>query len=314
MGEANLKKLRPLPAKTDLFVPSVYLICRNTESIPCFPILWAGDFKLREKFPRLFRLEVDKGCCVQDRIYNNGTGNFFSWNWAREPVGRTGTELNQMVSMLESLQINRSSSESWSWCLSPSGNFTVKSLSILIDDGLITLGGSTPETLRNHLAPKKVEIFVWRAIKKRIPVRSELDKKGIDLHSVRCPLCDDGVETVDHSIIFCKYSMDLLCRVYQWWGLGNFSNLSVAETLQGNNGASMSSLGKSIWQATEWVCAYYLWKNRNNKVFRGKCWPTSVLLNEIKVKAFDWIFHRLKKKKLNWLTWLNNPNTYLTLS
>ncbi|XP_071740012.1 uncharacterized protein [Rutidosis leptorrhynchoides] len=119
---------------------------------------------------------------------------------------------------------------------------------------------------------------------------------------------------VDHSIIFCKYSMDLWCRVYQWWDLGNFSNLSVSETLQGNNGATMSSLGKNIWQATEWLCAYYLWKYRNNKVFRGKYWPTSVLLNEIKVKSFDWISHGLKKKKLDWLTWLNNPNTYLTLS
>ncbi|XP_071730903.1 uncharacterized protein [Rutidosis leptorrhynchoides] len=183
----------------------------------------------------------------------------------------------------------------------------------IIDDELIAPCGSTSDTLRNRLVPKKLEIFVWRTIKNRIQVRCELDKRGIDLHSVRCPLCDDDLETVEHSIIFCKFSLDLWSRVYQWWGLGNFSNLSVNEALRGNNGAVMSNLGKKIWQATEWVCAYYLWKNRNNKVFRGKSWPVSVMLNEIQVKAFEWISHSLGVKKLDWLTWLNNPNTFLSL-
>ncbi|XP_071694324.1 uncharacterized protein [Rutidosis leptorrhynchoides] len=32
-----------------------------------------------------------------------------------------------------------------------------------------------------------LEIFIWRVLKRRIPVRTELDKRGIDLKTVRCP-------------------------------------------------------------------------------------------------------------------------------
>ncbi|XP_071707958.1 uncharacterized protein [Rutidosis leptorrhynchoides] len=165
--------------------------------------------------------------------------------------------------------------------------------------------------MRNKLVPKKLEIFVWRVCKKRLPVKVELDKRGIDLHSVRCPLCDDGLETVEHSLIFCKCAMDVWDRVFRWWGLGNMTNLSITEILRGNGPSSPSSIGRKIWQGVEWVCAYLIWKNRNEMVFRGKCWNSPVALNEIQVKSFDWISRRLKKKKLDWHSWINDPSCYL---
>ncbi|XP_071727743.1 uncharacterized protein [Rutidosis leptorrhynchoides] len=160
---------------------------------------------------------------------------------------------------------------------------------------------------------KKLEVFVWRAIKRRIPVRCELDKRGIDLHSSICPLYDDGLETVDHSLIFCKHSMDVWNRVYNCCGLGNFSNLSIGEILRGNSTTIMSCLGRRIWQAIEWVVVYYIWKNRNNKVFRDKSWTAPIALSEIQLKSFEWISHRIHGRKLDWLTWLNSPCTYFTL-
>ncbi|XP_071709240.1 uncharacterized protein [Rutidosis leptorrhynchoides] len=165
--------------------------------------------------------------------------------------------------------------------------------------------------MRNNLVPKKLEIFIWRACQKRLPVLFEIDKRGVDLHSVRCPLCDDDLETVEHSLIFCKLSLDIWDRVFAWWGFGNMSNLILGEILRGKCPLSSSILGTKIWQAVEWVCAYLIWKNRNEKVFRGKSWTAPVALNEIQLKSFDWISNRLKKTKIDWLTWLHNPSVYL---
>ncbi|XP_071718540.1 uncharacterized protein [Rutidosis leptorrhynchoides] len=170
------------------------------------------------------------------------------------------------------------------------------------------------ETLRNNLVPKKLEVFVWRSLKRRLPTLTELDKKGIDLNSIRCPLCDDDIESIEHTLVFCKHAFDLWSKVYSWWGLGHVSNLSMSEILRGNTLASSSGLGKKIWQAVEWVCAYLIWKNRNNKVFREKCWNISVAFNEVQLKSFEWISLRLKKKKIEWLSWLNDPSVYLRIS
>ncbi|GKB77668.1 RNA-directed DNA polymerase, eukaryota, reverse transcriptase zinc-binding domain protein, partial [Tanacetum coccineum] len=63
------------------------------------------------------------------------------------------------------------------------------------------------ETLWNKLVPKKVNIFVWRALRGRLPVRVELDRRGIDLDSVLCPSCNNLVETCAHCLITCDLAM-----------------------------------------------------------------------------------------------------------
>ncbi|XP_071704484.1 uncharacterized protein [Rutidosis leptorrhynchoides] len=161
--------------------------------------------------------------------------------------------------------------------------------------------------LKNRLTPIKVAIFIWRALKRRIPVRIELDKRGIDLDSVRCPLCDDDVETIEHTLIFCRHAMDIWVRVYKWWGLGTVSNLSIDEIFRGKCNRSLSPLWSSIWQAIEWTCGYLIWKNRNQKVFSDSSWSGPTGLMEIQLKSFEWISNRLKNRKLDWLGWISKP-------
>ncbi|XP_071738837.1 uncharacterized protein [Rutidosis leptorrhynchoides] len=167
------------------------------------------------------------------------------------------------------------------------------------------------KTLRNNLLPRKIEICVWRALKKRLPVWIELDKRGIDLHSVRCPICDNDLESVDHTLFNCSFAIDIWNRVFKWWNFSNFSPSNGPDSLHGKSSHVMSSLGSKIWQAVAWVTLYYLWKNRNLKAFQHKGWCAPVLLNELQVKSFEWISSRIKGKNLEWTNWLTNPHMYL---
>ncbi|XP_071695868.1 uncharacterized protein [Rutidosis leptorrhynchoides] len=212
---------------------------------------WAGAFKLRDKFRILYKLEGSKLCSVRDRMWSSDSGTSFGWNWIRNPIGRTESEYNQLLVLLSHVHLDNSKRDCWTWSLSNSGNFNVKALTNIIEENSTTSNGQQEATIRNNLVPKKLEVFVWRAIKKRLPVRYELDKRGIDLHSVLCPLCNDDIETVDHSFLFCKHSMELWERVFRWWGFGSFSNLSLHEILRGNTPTQTSTFGKLIWQSTE---------------------------------------------------------------
>ncbi|GKF44672.1 hypothetical protein Tco_0131224, partial [Tanacetum coccineum] len=55
----------------------------------------------------------------------------------------------------------------------------------------------------------------------RLPVRVELDRKGIDLHSLLCPWCDDACGSFDHAIVLCNEVMKVWSVVFGWWKLGN---------------------------------------------------------------------------------------------
>ncbi|XP_071689850.1 uncharacterized protein [Rutidosis leptorrhynchoides] len=202
--------------------------------------------------------------------------------------------------------------DSWRWNSSSNGIFTVKKLSTIIEEQVYAEAYNHGEvTIRNALVPNKVEIFVWRTLKKRLPVRTELDKKGIDLDSVRCPLCEDDIETMEHSFVFCSHAQEVWNRVYRWWNLGNYAPYSINEMLRDFPSQVGSATGSRIWQAVVWVSAYLIWKNRNNMVFRGKRWNAPVALNEIQVLSFDWISGRAKGVNIDWNDWISNPSIYL---
>ncbi|XP_071695221.1 uncharacterized protein [Rutidosis leptorrhynchoides] len=274
--------------------------------------VWIGDDKLCNRFQRLYRLEVSKDAAVCDRISVEGDSVNHNWNWIRVPTGRTFDEWQAVLELTSRVKLDPNSEDKWAWSLNSDNRLTVKSLAALIDDQVLAVNNVAGETMRNRLVPKKIEIFTWRVCKKRIPVKTELDKRGIDLHSIRCPICDESLETIDHALIFCKQSMDLWSRIFRWWGFGNFSNLSGNEILRGNGPTQSSRYGKLIWQAVEWVTTYHIWKNRNNKVFNDKIWNVPVAFNEIQTKSFEWIANRAKPKhKIEWLDWINNPSVYL---
>ncbi|XP_071695550.1 uncharacterized protein [Rutidosis leptorrhynchoides] len=214
-----------------------------------------------------------------------------------------------LVSDLNSCTLAPDKQDSWRWQGVNNGVSTTKRLTHLIDSKLLNVGSNMVETLRNNFVPKKVELFIWRSRKKRIPTLIELDKRGIDLHSVRCPLCDDGVESFDHALLFCKKVFDIWEKIFKWWGFNVFSSASLCEIFQDSTIENMSDLGSKIWQAVLWSCCYLIWWNRNQVVFNKKGWTTLVALCEIQLKAFEWIGKRSKSLHLDWHTWLHNPQS-----
>ncbi|XP_071708436.1 uncharacterized protein [Rutidosis leptorrhynchoides] len=145
--------------------------------------------------------------------------------------------------------------------------------------------------MKNKFVPKKVEVFVWRARKERIPVLSELDKRGIDLNSLLCPLCVSDVETVHHALFSCVHAQAIWRKVREWWGFDS-SNLSFDNFLHGLVPSHSSDLGSDLWQAVEWIACYLIWCNRNQKVFKNSTWTIPNALSEIQVKSHDWVAKR----------------------
>ncbi|XP_071727958.1 uncharacterized protein [Rutidosis leptorrhynchoides] len=163
---------------------------------------WLCDFALDYKFKRLVRLESNMEASVCNRVGITEEG-------AKGP-------------------------DAWKWLLNVNGVFSTKKLTELINEKNILVGPSNFETIRNNLVPSKVEIFVWRARRRRLAVLSKLDKKGIDLLSVLCPICAQDVETVEHSLVLCNLALDVWEKVSNWWGLGAFTNLRINEIFMGN--------------------------------------------------------------------------------
>ncbi|GJS39364.1 RNA-directed DNA polymerase, eukaryota, reverse transcriptase zinc-binding domain protein, partial [Tanacetum coccineum] len=63
------------------------------------------------------------------------------------------------------------------------GGLLKEELARLVEEKMLHTDSGGQETIWNKLVPKKVNIFVWRALKERLLVRVELDRRDIDLDS-----------------------------------------------------------------------------------------------------------------------------------
>ncbi|GKE18210.1 hypothetical protein Tco_1425787 [Tanacetum coccineum] len=88
-------------------------------------------------------------------------------------------------------------------------------------------------------AVKVAGLGVWG--EERLPVKVELDKKGIDLHSVLCPMCDNACESIDHGIVLCSEVIKVWSLVFGWWHPGNVNAFTTYDMLNHNGGGGMSS-------------------------------------------------------------------------
>ncbi|XP_071700132.1 uncharacterized protein [Rutidosis leptorrhynchoides] len=230
------------------FVSSFFKEVGNGATTSFWNDKWLGDFSLRDRFKRLVRFESNLDVSVCDRTSCMGSNRVGCWGWSRVPFGCALGELDELNHLLSSHVSKGDGPDAWRWGGSTSGRFTTNILSELITTKLLHSDTNVFETLRNNLVPKKVEVFVWRARKRQLPVLTELDKRGIDLHSTRCPLCDDSVESVEHSLILCKLAFDIWSKVLVWWGMGGSPNLSLGEMFQGKASLCMSEDGTRIWK------------------------------------------------------------------
>ncbi|XP_071698919.1 uncharacterized protein [Rutidosis leptorrhynchoides] len=261
---------------------------------------WVKDKALKNIYKRLVRLETNLNVTVADRVKWDGFRCSPNWEWSRVVTGRTIGELEDLETLISNFKMAPEKEDSWNWKLCGSGKFSTKSLTKQIMAKCFPSSSTNIATQRNNLVPIK------RVRRGRIPVLFELDKWGVDLNSVICPLCNDAVETVSHALFSCKLVREIWEKVLKWWGIDSTQH-NIESILIESSYVPCSNLGEKIWQAMVWTSIYLIWKNRNQKVFKKICWSTPVALNDIQVKSYEWIAKMNKVNNIEWFDWLQNP-------
>nr|GEY85641.1 RNA-directed DNA polymerase, eukaryota [Tanacetum cinerariifolium] len=130
---------------------------------------WAGTSPFKSLFPRLFQLAVNNDCLVRD-IWNNG----WSFDWVHNiSSGSNASQLDSLQNSISSITLN-DSEDNWVWSLG-GHSFTVRSARCQIDWGYLPDQG--PGTRWIKIIPKKINIFVWRALRDRLPTRWNLSRR-----------------------------------------------------------------------------------------------------------------------------------------
>nr|GEU94892.1 RNA-directed DNA polymerase, eukaryota [Tanacetum cinerariifolium] len=119
----------------------------------------------------------------------------------------------------------------------------------------------------NRLVPAKVNVFFWRLNLNRIPTRVNLDRRGIDIGSVLCPVYDRDVETSNHLLFSCEMAVDLWVLVARWWELDIPVTSSVSEWVAWIDSVRLPSKVRNCLDVVALTLMGSIWCFRNKLLF-----------------------------------------------
>ncbi|GJU71337.1 RNA-directed DNA polymerase, eukaryota, reverse transcriptase zinc-binding domain protein [Tanacetum coccineum] len=150
----------------------------------------------------------------------------------------------------------------------------------------------------NRLVPSKVNVFFWRLNLNRIHTTVNIDKRGIDIGSVLCLVCDSYVETSNHLFFSCEMAMDLWVLVARWWELHIPVTSSVLEWVVWIDSARLPSKVTICLDGVAITLMWSIWCFRNKLLFSFTKHVKAVLCDFIQSQSFLWINARNPKFRL----------------
>ena len=157
-----------------------------------------------------------------------------------------------------------------------------------------------------------MNLVAWRIFHKRMPTKMNLDKRGIPLISLDCPLCNLYNEDETHLFRDCEVAKRTLKEICRWWGIPT-SFCQEQPLLFGWGEALNLKYGKlKAFMGILFTFFWIIWKSRNGKVFSPLSQEKEALIfSQIQAQSFFWLNQRSGNQDFNrrWSNWCCSPES-----
>ncbi|GKC20760.1 RNA-directed DNA polymerase, eukaryota [Tanacetum coccineum] len=91
----------------------------------------------------------------------------------------------------------------------------VASVRKLIDDKMLPKVATKTRWIK--FVPIKVNVLAWKVRLDSLPTRLNISRRGMDIDSITCPICDNGVESTSHLFFTCHIASEISRKISSWW-------------------------------------------------------------------------------------------------
>ncbi|GJW43867.1 RNA-directed DNA polymerase, eukaryota [Tanacetum coccineum] len=178
--------------------------------------IWIDGKTLKNRFPRIYSLESCKLITVGAKLAQPS----LEYSFRRNPRGGVEQDqFNELSALVHDVSLIPMS-DRWKWDLESSGDFSVASVRKIIDDK--SLSDVDSKTRWIKYVPIKVNVHAWKVKTDSLPTRFNVSRRGIDIDSIMCAICDNGVETSRHLFFYCCMVRQIVrkitrCESYEDW-------------------------------------------------------------------------------------------------
>eukprot|EP00253_Pinus_taeda_P002612 PITA_02612 len=167
------------------------------------------------------------------------------------------------------------------WGRSMKGTFTVKEAYYLTTKQEREDGAMDWRIIWEGKWWPKITIFAWLVSKGRILTWDKIQKRGYYGPS-RCSLCSREEENQEHILNKCLYAGNLSEKIRSLFGKTMRDPSSIQNTImQWGKGQFHSKVIRRIWNLSVGFVIWFLWKERNRRIFRGQSYQLERVWEEM---------------------------------
>ncbi|GJZ11662.1 RNA-directed DNA polymerase, eukaryota, reverse transcriptase zinc-binding domain protein [Tanacetum coccineum] len=273
----------------------------NRESTAFWDDNGFGRKVLKYSFPRIYALETVKEVSVNSKMSASKLENSLRH---RIRGGDEQVQFNELYDMLQSVSL-MPYSDRWVWSLEGSRKFFVASIRKIIDDNRLSTVDT--KTLWNKCVPIKVNILAWKIKIEALLTRFNISRRGIDIDSILCPICECGVESARHVFFSCSLVRQIVRKVCSWWDIIHIDVNSYVEWVNWMNSLCLKSKSKLMIEGVFYVVWWHVWTFRTKLLFEDKKPLKAIIFDDVVSRSYYWCKFRCKVS-FSWDDWLKNPN------
>ncbi|GJW93621.1 RNA-directed DNA polymerase, eukaryota [Tanacetum coccineum] len=219
---------------------------------------------------------------------------------------RSGIEELQLNSLAE---ISRMTTlvpceDRYVWTLESDGVFSVASIRKEIDGNRFQDVSLPTRWVKS--VPIKVNIIAWKVKSNALPTRFNISRRGMDIDSIVCPICNAGVESTNHIFFQCVVVRQIMRKISSWWNIDYSDVNSYEEWRVWLVSIRIQSKLKGVLEGVYYGLWWYMWNFRNKLLFDKKIPEKALIFDNLVSSSFYWCKFRCKAS-FKWDDWLKNP-------
>ncbi|GJX73169.1 RNA-directed DNA polymerase, eukaryota, reverse transcriptase zinc-binding domain protein [Tanacetum coccineum] len=260
----------------------MYIKVGNGKTTKFWDDIWIGSKPLKLLFPRIYALDNIKDATICMKLNEPSLDNNF-----RRSIrgGIEQSQFKELTDLLIPIVLNPCP-DRWFWSLEGSGEFSVASIRRFIDDQRLLTVDS--KTLWIKSVPIKVNILAWKIKLEALPTRFNISRRGIEIDSILCPICDRGVESTRHIFFSCCLVRQIARKICSWWDIEYSDVNSFTEWINWMASLRLQSKVKMMIQGVFFVVWWLVWSYRNKLLFEEKKPSKAIIFDDVVSISFYW--------------------------
>ncbi|PWA53381.1 RNA-directed DNA polymerase, eukaryota [Artemisia annua] len=196
-------------------------------------------------------------------------------------------DINLGISNLQTMEATSpGENDRFVWSLNKDGVFSVASVRQEIDKSRTNVAASKTRWIK--CIPIKVNITAWKVKMDALPLRFNMSRRGIDIASISCPLCESGVENSAHLFLSCSVADHIYRKIARWWNIPYVGLSSYTDWLGWINSARLPGNLKAVLEGVIYVMWWVLWNFRNKTLFENEGLLKGVIFDNIVSYSYTW--------------------------